>query len=313
MTAAKLAALLHRHRGRLALTLALAAAVAGCTVLVADRMPVAADTVVVADADFGPGEEPEVRRDGNVLAVRDGLAVQPDAEAELVFTFGAPGPRRALSARAFIYVPAGGAVDVAARDADGVVRDLAPALRRPGEVVAVGELRPPVRIRVRARNTTGQPVLVLDKLTLLQVPPRAATRASTPLVVAWCALLALFVLAGAAALRRHAAVVAVVVAAAAVLWPGVRGRALDPVPPAASDLWQAARGASWWGLEDGLVSGAWVGLSHLSVQVAHLLMPLTGTGLDGVRSAGALAGVTRRKTNSLQPRPPRVVFMRSSV
>jgi hypothetical protein len=145
-----------------------------------------------------------------------------------------------------------------------------------------------VRLEFAATNERAAPALIADRVQVVSYPPDAIPRASRWEVAAWVALCVLLALVALRRLRRDGVLVAAAGLLAFVVWPAVKAGALEPL---SSNLWDSAVGASWFGLDKGLVSGTFGDQSALAVQLFHALTPVTGTGAGGARIASMIVGV----------------------
>lgn len=209
-------------------------------------------------------------------------------------SFGVPAPPSNLGDRTVLLITAGQAdapTRVTLVDRSGRRHLLGTARAwRAHEVNVSGIRLGGRRSRLAFAATSESPVarLVADRVVIATYPPSAIPEAGRWEVAAWAALGVLAVLALLGRLRRDLLLVGATGLTAWLVWPSIVSSALAPLP---SDVWLPATHASWLGLDHGLLSGTFGAASALSVQLFHVLGPITGTGAAGARVASMLVGV----------------------
>ncbi len=231
---------------------------------------------------------------GPVTEDVDGYRVGGGGEAVVVLPLNlpAPGDGRTLL-RVWAYGPQGVRTTAVLRAADGSERSLGRATNWVGETFDVTSAARvgTVQLRVRAENSTAQPILFLDR-----VAPIAAPGSLEVTAPAWS--VGLFVLLAAAALlelagrwRRHWMLPLILAPTAALVWAQIAGKSYEPLAGDSAATWDAVREASWLGFHDGVLWGSWTSVSSLAVQVFHAFTPLVGTAPVSARSAAMLTGL----------------------
>jgi hypothetical protein len=146
-----------------------------------------------------------------------------------------------------------------------------------------------VRLEFSATNRGLAPRLVGDRVIALSYPDSALPDAGRWEVAAWVSLVVLLGLALLRRVRRDWLVVPAAGLTAFLVWQSILDATSEGLP--FPDLWESASHASWFDLDHGLISGTFEGQSSLTVQLFHLLTPITGTGATGARTASMLVGI----------------------
>jgi len=280
-----------RHAARAALVILALALV----ILVGPGMHASGALTEVGPLELGAGAAPiGTRTRGAVREDVDGYRVQPRSEAVVVVPLTLPRPyeERTL-VRIWAYGPAGVRTTAVLRAADGSERTLGRATTWTGRVFDVTEeaRRGAVELRVRGENSTDQPVLFLDRLAPVAATGSIELTASPGGVGLLVGVVTLMVLALAGRLGRHWSLALALAAFAALLWDDVTGTSLKPLEGVDATTWNTATQASWFGFDDGLLSGSWQGISSLGVQIFHALTPVVGTVFVSARVAALLASL----------------------
>ena len=162
---------------------------------------------------------------------------------------------------------------------------------RPFKIADVARGGDVVRVTVRADNPSGSAALVLDQIAVGTAPPDSEPNVAVWLFALWAAIIVAAGVAAAGQLRRHWPLIPVVAGAAGLLWDAAMGAALLPLDGSSQQLWDAARNADLFSLHTGLLSGSFGELSHLGTELFALLIPLTGDGVAGARTASTLVAL----------------------
>ena len=232
-------------------------------------------------------------RSGTIQERSDGYLIDGQAAGRMSLPVPiAPSGDQGSALRLWAYGPPGVQTNVVLVRPDGSRRSLGRADRwvgRPFDLTDRDEGRR-ARLEVAVENSTAQPVLFLDRVLHVVIPPEARSSAG-PLLTALCMALLVVAALAAARLLAHWPLAILLALASYVFWK----RAADLTPVAldgeAPRLWSAAKEAGWIGLDRGLLSGSFDDLSPLTVQLFHALGPVVGSGSPAARSASALIGV----------------------
>lgn len=146
-------------------------------------------------------------------------------------------------------------------------------------------------LEIVGRNESPNHALLLDRVAEVRAPSEARIDVSPWLVGLWSALVFAALLQLFGRLGRHWILVPAAAVAAYVFVQDLGDQSLVPLSSDAAPLWTAATNADWIDLDTGLLSGSFVGVSDLSVQVFHALTPLVGEGGAGAYVASALIGL----------------------
>jgi hypothetical protein len=236
---------------------------------------------------------PELKRSASTARNIYGFVVAPFDKAKVSFalpkTFPVEGDKTTLT------ITAGGGPGVSTRvtliDASGARHLLGRPERWLGHTVDASSLvgSDGSRLEITATNSQNEPRLVADRLVVLSYPPAAIPKASRWEVTALIVLALLFVLVLLNRARRDAPLIAAAGILTFIVWPKIVAAAF--VPLSDPGLWDAATGAKWLDIDQGLLSGTFGGLSHLAVQLLHAMSFVTGTGATGARVASMVVGL----------------------
>lgn len=281
---------------RHALTGALVIFALAAMIIVGSDMRATGSLTEVAPLELGEANAPiGVRTRGALTENADGYRVGPGGQAVVIVSLTMPQPDGGRTLlRVWAYGPDGVRTTAVVRAADGSERTLGRAFNWVGQTFDVTEEARlgGVQVRVRGENSTDQPVLFLDRLAPIVATGTLQPGASPGAVGLLVLLLTSALLALAGRLLWHWPLAFLLAVVAAVLWRDAIGGGTAPVTGEGAAAWQAALQASWFGFDDGLLSGAWVNLSSLAVQALHAFSVVVGTAPAACRSAAVLTTLT---------------------
>jgi hypothetical protein len=261
--------------------------------LAVPRMHVESDVSFADPVDFGDADDgARASVQGSVYENDSGFVVRPHGtgSVEIPVDIDTPeaGERRHLAITATGEPLA--EVEVRAESADGIGRSLGMVdgwAARPFEVTELAGTASE-SIEVTVDNDSDQEFVFLDQVIVVTEGPDARPEGSRWLIAAWTLAVATTLLIALRQLPRHLPLALGCAVAAWLYWPDVTAGALEILNSEALVSWEAARESQLIDLHTGLVSGTFGASSPLTVQLFHLLTPITGDGLAAARTASML-------------------------
>lgn len=258
-------------------------------VIVGPQVSVTGQAQAPTALDLNVGANPDgLTATGDYSQDVNGFLVGPGGRAEVSVPVDVANPRGGrVLLRVWSYGSAGADTTVRIRGTSGSLRTLGrPDYWAPKQfdVTDAAGNGGTIRVSASAVSNTTIPALFFDRLEVAQ-QPKSALITSDALPTGLLVLALVLGLLAVTGKLRHWPLAALLGGTCALAWRDLLQTTSGPQPRDAALTTAAAQNTSWFGLHDGLLSGAWTNVSSLAVQLSQLWQPLAGDAPIAARSA----------------------------